>query len=281
MEYEQFLQKGRRTKNTNIRNHIRNNLSPRNQLHKYRKIIQLQRLQQTQNHRTQGQCGVTTYVSSIYPSKEIYISTHLEAVAVSVKLYDIEINVCNIYLPNQHTFTDKDLENIIKQLPKPFIITGDFNVRWGFLNTDNRGKEIDKILKSDNLVLLNSTEPTRINPIIGNLSNIDLSFSNASLAQRLDWSVLNKITSSDHFSIVIQLVTRHNDSTPKLERWNLKNPNWLLFSELLEDKVSNINISEFQNTEKLVDEFTETIISVANRKNNIQNSKTKSPLVEP
>jgi len=122
-------------------------------------------------------------------------------------------------------------------------------------------------------------EPTRINPINGNLSNIDLTFANASLAQRLDWSISNHITSSDHFPIVIKLVTRQNDSTPKLERWNLKNPNWLLFSELLEDKVTNLNISEFINTEELVEEFTETIISVANLTIGKTKSKTPKPKV--
>ncbi|XP_060845809.1 uncharacterized protein LOC132925428 [Rhopalosiphum padi] len=221
-------------------------------------------------HRTTGlraSGGITTYVSSIYPSKEIYISTHLEVIAVAVKLNDIEVNICNIYLPNQHTFTDNDIENIIKQLPKPFIITGDFNshnVRWGSLNTDSRGKEIDKILENDNLVLLNNMEPTRINPINGNFSNIDLSFANASLAQRLNWSV-----------IVIQLIPRYNDSIPNLERWNLKNPDWRLFSETLDDKVSHIDKSEYQNTENLVDQLTETIISVANL--TIGKTKSKNP----
>ena len=226
--------------------------------------------------------GVTIYISSLYPSKQIFISTHLEAIAASVKLNDIEVNLCNIYLPNQHTFSEKDIENIIKQLPKPFIITGDFNshnIIWGSQNTDNRGKAIEKILESENLVLLNSMEPTRINPINGNLSNIDLTFSNASLAQRLDWSVSNNITSSDHFPIVIQLVTRHNDSTPKLERWNLKNPDWPLFSQLLEDKITNINLSEIKNTEELVDEFTESIISSANLCIGISKSKTPKPKV--
>jgi len=84
--------------------------------------------------------GVTIFISSLYPSKQIFTSTHLEEIAASVKLNDIEVNLCNIYLPNQHTFSEKDLENIIKQLPKPFIITGDFNsqnIIWGSHNTDN------------------------------------------------------------------------------------------------------------------------------------------------
>jgi len=40
------------------------------------------------------------------------------------------------------------------------------------------------MLENNNIIILNNTEPTRLNPIIGNLSNIDLSF--ASTTDRLD-----------------------------------------------------------------------------------------------
>jgi len=114
--------------------------------------------------------GVTKYIKSDYPSKPINITTHLEVVAASVKLKDIELNICNIYLPNQHNFNKNDIENILHQISKPFIITGDFNshsIEWGSKKTDTRGKEIEKILENDQLVLLNNLEPTRINPING------------------------------------------------------------------------------------------------------------------
>jgi len=76
--------------------------------------------------------GVTIYVKTEYPCKTLLINTHLEVVAVTVKLRHLEINVCNFYIPNQHDFTKIDIGNIISQLP--FIITGDFNsynTRWG------------------------------------------------------------------------------------------------------------------------------------------------------
>jgi len=54
-------------------------------------------------------------------------------------------------------------------------MSGDFNshsTEWGSIKTDNRGKEIEKMLENDRLVLLNNLEPTRINPINGELSCI-------------------------------------------------------------------------------------------------------------
>jgi len=105
-----------------------------------------------------------------------------------------------------------------------------------------------------------------------------LTFANASLAQRFDYMVLSNITSSDHFAIIIQLVPRYNDSLPNLKKLNLKNLNWLLYSEMFEDKVINIKECEFKNTDNLVEEFAETIILVTNLtigKTNSKNPKRK------
>jgi len=125
-------------------------------------------------------------------------------------------------------------------------MSGDFNshsTELGSIKTDNRGKEIEKMLENDHLLLLNNLEPTRINPINGELSCINLSFSNTSLSQRTEWKVLPNLTSSDHFPILIQIFSRHNDTCNSAKRWNLKNPDWLLFTEFLETEISKIKKS--------------------------------------
>jgi len=83
-------------------------------------------------------------------------------------------------------------------------MTGDFNshnIGLGSRKTDARGKEMEIILENDHLLLLNNLEPTRINPIKGEFSYTDLSFANASLAQRIECNVLSNLTSSDHLPI--------------------------------------------------------------------------------
>lgn len=135
--------------------------------------------------------GVAIYVKNNYPSSQLNIDTNIEAIVGTIKLPNNDINICNIYLPNQKSFTDTDISNIIKQLPHPFIVS-DFNshnVIWGSDHIDQRGKIIEKILGNNNIILQNNSEPTRINPINGNLSNIDLSFTSTALAQRIDWNV--------------------------------------------------------------------------------------------
>jgi hypothetical protein len=53
--------------------------------------------------------------------------------------------------PNQLQLQRSDLNNIINQLLKPYIITGDFNSQSPYCGSekiDQRGKSIEKIKKS-------------------------------------------------------------------------------------------------------------------------------------
>jgi endonuclease/exonuclease/phosphatase family metal-dependent hydrolase len=114
-----------------------------------------------------------------YPSEQIPIQSKLEVIAVQITL-EAKISICSIYIPNQTPFNSSDIDNIIKQLPKPFILLGDFNSHseyWGSVTTDARGKTMEKILDDNTIALLNNGEPTRLNPSNGNFSTIDLSLS--------------------------------------------------------------------------------------------------------
>lgn len=158
--------------------------------------------------------GVTIYVKNFYLSKQINLITHLEVIAITIQLNQTELNVCNLYLPNQTKIELTDIVNITKQLPKPFIILGDFNAHctlWGSEKTDYRGKLIEKLLEDDNIVILNDTSPTHINLANGTLSCIDLTMCTSSLGQRLKWKVLPDIYSSDHLPIITNFITRIGD----------------------------------------------------------------------
>lgn len=127
------------------------------------------------------------------------------------------------------------------------------------------------MLEKDHLVLLNNLEPTCINPINGELSFIDLSFSNASLVQRIEWNVLSNLTSSDHFPILIKIIPRHNDTSYVAERWNLKSPDQPLFTEFLE--LSKIKNPEILSINQLTEILTNLIINTGNL--TIAKTKTK------
>lgn len=91
-----------------------------------------------------------------------------------------------------------------------------------------------------------------------------MSFANASLAQRIEWNVLSNLTSSDHFPIMIQIILRYNDTCNVVERWNLKNPDWPLFTELLETEISNMKNPETLSINQLTEILTSQIINSGN-----------------
>lgn len=97
--------------------------------------------------------------------------------------------LCNIYLPNQTNLNHKVLNNLINQLLKLHIITGDFNNHspyWDSEIADQKGKsKAKKTLKDNNIILLNTEVPTSMNPITGQFFAIDLPLSSASLRQRV------------------------------------------------------------------------------------------------
>jgi len=109
---------------------------------------------------------VAIFIKNNIDSKEIIIRTHLEAIVTLVKL-DKPIHICNIYSLDSSPFTTPDIENILDQLPKPYIILGDFNSRntsCGCNLTDLHGKTIEQIIENDqSLIVLNNGDPTRYN----------------------------------------------------------------------------------------------------------------------
>lgn len=210
--------------------------------------------------------GVAILVNSSVPSEEITLHTNLEAIAVTITL-ETKITLCNIYLPNQTQFNTSDIENILKQIPSPFIFLGDFNSHntiWGSYKTDKRGSIIENLLHMDSIILLNNGDHTRLNPINGHFSAIDLSFSSPALSQRTTWQVLPELYNSDHIPILIKIESQIAISDRKFNRWNLKNPIWNDFSSSLEKEVKKIkNLLSVNDINVIVSKFSDIIIQTA------------------
>lgn len=179
----------------------------------------------------------------------------------------MKITICNLYIPNQKQFSSLDIENIIQQLPRPFILVGDFkshSENWGSERTDLKGKEINKILENDNIVLLNNGEHTRLNQANGLFSTIDLSLSSPTLAQRISWTTLAEIYDSDHIPIKMELLTHKTSPCKTLPKWKIKNPNWCLFSQSIETNLAtNLPPTDCPINDDIT-HISETIINAAN-----------------
>ena len=82
--------------------------------------------------------GVAILTRKYTNVKPIPLNTNLQAIATRVWL-NKSYTVCSLYLPHIPV-TKAEIQNLMNQLPKPFILVGDMNARykqWGE-NVDNR-----------------------------------------------------------------------------------------------------------------------------------------------
>ncbi|GFV56310.1 putative RNA-directed DNA polymerase from transposon X-element [Trichonephila clavipes] len=92
--------------------------------------------------------GVCIFTSLDVPSGAPPLRTSLQAVAVRIH-YTSLITVCCPYLPPNTVIHQHGLNNLVDQLPAPFIILGDFNGHiplWGSVKTNPRGRQIEQDL---------------------------------------------------------------------------------------------------------------------------------------
>lgn len=215
--------------------------------------------------------GVAIFVNNLIDSTEIHIQSPLEVIAISLHL-KTPLCICNIYLPDSTNLILIELNDIIKQLPKPFLFLGDFNSRnhiWGSNHTDPRGKTIEKFLENDQLTLLNTGKYKRQNASHNSFSAIDLTLSNSAFTPNTEWKVLTEYSTSDHWPIHIKIA----NITPKIHppsRWRLKYPNWNLYSDIitqnLDEKPFNLDLTINQiQINSIIDIFCNIILEAANK----------------
>lgn len=85
------------------------------------------------NHSRIASGGVAIFALAYTLPEEISLNTHIEAVAIKIKV-PYKLTICNVYLPNSYSFNEEELINLTNQLPKPFVVLGDFNshhMYWG------------------------------------------------------------------------------------------------------------------------------------------------------
>ena len=69
---------------------------------------------------------------------EITLNTNMQAVAISATLHKTK-TVYSVYIPSNEEPKELEVNKLIEQLPRPFVIIGDFNSHyeiWGSKKTD-------------------------------------------------------------------------------------------------------------------------------------------------
>jgi hypothetical protein len=165
---------------------------------------------------------------------EIKLATNLQATTVRVSLHKT-ITLCSIYITPQYKLELQELNNLINQLPSPYIIMGDFNGHnplWGSDRLTDKGKKLENFANQNNLCILNDSSNTYLHPGNGSYTctSIDISRTDPTLACGLSWTVYDDLCGSDHFPTLIEdIIPSSNNQNQNLK---LSKADWNLFGKL-------------------------------------------------
>ena len=115
--------------------------------------------------------GVSILVKDGTPHQQITLNTNLQAVAVNINCHR-PMTICSVYLPPSRSVDVVELRQLVKQLPKPFMLLGDFNghhTMWGCRDIDPRGRIIEDFLSEENLCIFNDDTTTYLHPASGSI----------------------------------------------------------------------------------------------------------------
>ena len=185
-------------------------------------------------------------VSILVPQSIVTLTTNLQAVAVKVTAHKT-IYLCSVYLPprNHFNLNSKDLQDLINQLPSPFILMGYFNghhTLWGCEEVNNRGKQLENVILKNDLIIFNEKSSTYFHPANGTFTSIDLTLCSQSLYLDFSWRVGPNPCGSDHFPIILD-----NGGLPsheRVQRWKLSKANWEHFRHLCSTRLHQSAITD-------------------------------------
>ncbi|GFU26262.1 putative RNA-directed DNA polymerase from transposon X-element, partial [Trichonephila clavipes] len=119
------------------------------------------------------------------------------------------VTVCCVYLPPNDVVPQVDLNQLVSQLPAPFILLGDFNghsPQWGHDDTNSRGRQIEQLISDHCLCLLNNDEKTYFHAPTRTFHSLDLAICSPTLLPMLNFEVANDLHNSDHFPLLVSHV---------------------------------------------------------------------------
>ena len=188
------------------------------------------------NERAQGGTGFIVHRS--VKCDRIQLHTELQASAIQITL-DKKITLCSLYLEprledrlfdtsgNNRQLNINDLQNLVDQLPAPFILMGDFNAKsplWGNSVCDRWGSLVEQFIDVNEVILLNDGSKTRHDIYHHSSSAIDLTICSAALALDYQWSVDDDLHGSDHWPIHLRYI--NNIPSPCPPKWKIEEADW-------------------------------------------------------
>ena len=216
---------------------------------------------------SENELGTAIYVHKNISYNKITIANkYIQTSAVELILNrNQKITIFNMYNQPSCKYDLKKITNVIKN-HKNVLIVGDFNSHnplWdtNLTTSDRNGKIIEKIVNKEHLCIRNDPEsPTYYSRTHNSFSSIDLSICSNSITHQLEWSISDDDFSSDHYPIIISLITNNNPNST--QRFNTEKANWPLFTELT-NAIYPFNINQDHN--EINENLTKFIIEAAKK----------------
>jgi ribonuclease HI len=194
--------------------------------------------------------GVALFIHPQLPAEQIHFHTTLEAVAIRTIYKGKKTTIMSLYLPPNEN-TNKELEDLLSQIPHPAIICGDFNAHiqnHGSAYTNTRGRFLQRLANAKNFSILNTDQPTLLQRPNNNATAPDFTLVSDQLIDQLTWQVSELTLGSDHYLIqittpVTRPVQRHN-ITPPPRRRKFEKANWDKYTTFLQLNVLTLSDHE-------------------------------------
>lgn len=204
--------------------------------------------------------GVALAINKNIPHTEVTLNTELQAIACRTNDSN-PTTYASIYIPPRKMTAKRmkrGLKNLLNQLPKPFILLGDFNAHlteWGSFKNDRWGKAMLELINENKLKLLNNGSSTKISINHTSMSAPDLTIASNDYVSGLTWETDIDSRGSDHFPILMKTDSNPQNRKQK-PRWKLDKANWKQFRTEL---ITKLPIEE----EHSISKITKTIFEAA------------------
>lgn len=176
--------------------------------------------------------GTALAVHQNFRSEPIQLNTPYQGVATKV-FFPHSVSICSLYFHQDDNVTIQDMDELISQLPLPFIITGDFNAHnslWSSNRNNFRGLLIEQFLAASSISLLNDGNATHLCTHTGTTSAIDLSICDSTLIHQLEWTTSSHPYSSDYFPQIIEMLNTLPANHRNYSQWILNKVDWNAFT---------------------------------------------------
>ena len=180
--------------------------------------------------------GIGVLIKKSIHHKQIILQSNLSVLAFEINIGFV-FSIVSIYIPPQQNFLPSDIKNIINSIHTPIVLLGDLNAwspLWGSPRTNSRGKALEEVFLSEDLIVINDGLPTHFSSH-ASFTHVDVISASASLIPKISSLTLSDLYGSDHFPIVTNIQISRSASFIHKPRFLTHLANWDNFKTISSD----------------------------------------------